>query len=102
MKSPYDGRTIRYNKAAEAYVVTVRKPTKKEFGIYDVTISIAGGIPDGFILGGYGKQFDSYLFAPGHSGSYHHGKLVGSSSTLAEAVLDVRKAWEAALERKYA
>jgi hypothetical protein len=95
MKSAYDGRTIKYNKVAEAYVVTKRKPTRKIFGIYDVTLSIAGGIPHGFILGGYGKQFDSYLFAPGHSGSYYHGKLVGSSPTLAEAVMDVRKAWQA-------
>jgi hypothetical protein len=91
----YD-KPFKYNKAADAYVVTTRKPAKGIFGIYEVTLSHGDrAVPHGFVLGGYGKPFNTYLFEAGHSGSYAHGKMVGLSSTLAEAVLDVRKAWEA-------
>jgi hypothetical protein len=89
----YD-KPFKYNKAVDAYIVTMRKPAKGKFGIYEVTLSHGDrAVPHGFVV--TGRRFNTYLFAPGHSGSYAHGRMVGSSSTLAEAILDVRKAWEA-------
>jgi hypothetical protein len=91
----YD-KPFKYNKAADAYVLTVWKPAKGILGIYEITLSHGDrAVPHGFVLGGHGKRFITYLFEAGHAGSYDHGRMVGSSSTLAEAVLDVRKAWEA-------
>lgn len=89
----YD-KPFKYNKAADAYIVTIRKPAKGMFGIYEITLSHGDRArPHGFIL--TGQRFSTFLFEPRHSGSYAHGRMVGSSTTLAEAVLDVRKAWEA-------
>jgi hypothetical protein len=98
--TPRYDKPFKYNKGADAYVVTMQKPAKGKYGIYEVTLSHGDrALPHGFVLTVRG--FTTYLFEPGYSGSYAHGKMVGSSSTLAEAVLDVRKAWEA-LGRPYA
>jgi hypothetical protein len=89
----YD-KPFKYNKAVDAYVVTMQKPTKNKLGIYEVTLGHGDrAMPHGFVVAG--TKFDTYMFSPGHAGSHEHGRQVGTSKTLQEAISDVRKAWEA-------
>lgn len=88
---------VKYNKAARAYVITIQKAGNGKKGIYEVTLEHLGGntsIPHGYVEAVGKDLFITYMFAPGHSGSYEHAQRVGQSTTKQEAIKDVYRAWE--------
>lgn len=94
MASVYD-LPVKYNKAARAYVVTRQKPGKGKPGFYEVTLEHGDrAIPHGYVAAIGKDLFQTFMFSPGHSGSYEHATKVGQSTTKQEAIEDVRKAWE--------
>jgi hypothetical protein len=93
-KNAYD-QPIKYNKATDAYVVTMQRGTRNQPGIYEVTLAHGDrAIPDGYVEKLPGQHlYHTYMFAPGYAGSYEHANVVGTSVSLQEAIADVRQAW---------
>jgi hypothetical protein len=87
-------KPIRYNKKADAYVVTTRSNTRLKPTRYNVSF-IAGWLPEGYVE----KLRDdptyyTFLYTAGHAADRAFARPVGKSSTLQEAIEDVRAAFE--------
>jgi hypothetical protein len=94
MANVYD-LPVKYNKAARAYVVEKQRRTTRNPGCYEVTLEHGDrALPQGFVASVAKTMYHTYMFTPGHAGSYAKAILVGKSSTMQEAIEDVRKAFE--------
>jgi hypothetical protein len=89
-------RKIRYNKKADAYVVKIQKASKEAPALYEVTLAHGDlALPHGLVKKSQGDPtYRTFMFQPGHSADRDKAVLVGTSSSMQEAVEDVRAAWE--------
>jgi hypothetical protein len=84
---------VRYNKKADAYVITTRSKAGVKPTWYDVSF-IPGGIPEGYVVKmHYDLFYHTFLYTAGHAADRAFARPVGKSLTLQEAIEDVRAAW---------
>lgn len=95
MTTSYDLK-FRYNKKADAYVATVQKASRDQPALYEVTLAHGDrALPHGLVKKSQGDPtYRTFMFQPGHAADHDLAELVGTSSSLQEAIDDVRAAWE--------